>query len=215
MRDATPTSLGGSLVAVILTAAMLTASSTVIAADACQAANLITPGRGSTIPDARPLIEWEALPNQDQYRVRLRSRVPEGEVVVSLDAVVQGTQFRPPRTLTDFHAVVWVTVTGLCDGQPPVADDDAAFYVNTGPLCPLGPLRDTAEPAETIIWSPVSGAIEYESFFYEMPDSKLVERTASRESSARIPAALRRPAVVATRAKCATGFGELRYLVLP
>lgn len=139
----------------------------------------------------------------------------EGEVVVALDTVVQGTRFRPPRPLTDFRAIVRVSVSAACDGEAPSPDDYAPFLIDTGPLCVLGPLREGPETLGVIIWSAVPDAIEYESFFYQMPEGKLTGKAVSPQTAMRAPSGLQRPAVVAIRPRCASGYGDLQYLVLP
>ena len=81
----------------------------------CPVVEMLEPA-GGTIAESRPLFQWKPLPGVDRYRVRLQSRVPEGELLVSIDTLIEGTSFRPPRPLTSYRAIITVSITAACTG---------------------------------------------------------------------------------------------------
>lgn len=94
----------------------------------------------AVVNDSRPVIRWAPVAEAGHYRIQLRSRVPEGKTLVTLDTVVQDAEFHPPQPLADYHAQVQVTVSAYCrDGYGPASDPAAGgrFYIDTSSSCTL------------------------------------------------------------------------------
>jgi hypothetical protein len=170
--------------------------------DSCQPLPLLEP-RESTIAQSRPTLKWQPLPGVQRYRVRLQSRVPEGELVASFDSVVAGSSFVPPRPLATHRAVVTVLVTASCE-QAHQVGESGRFVIDTGLACRLDPLRQVPGGAWT--WDRAPDAIEYEVFRYAMPGGKLMSR-----SVVPTPVSLSAESgMLAVRARCTYGFSDLR-----
>jgi hypothetical protein len=173
------------------------------AGDSCQPLPLLEP-REPTIAESRPTFKWQPLPGVQRYRVRLQSRVPEGELVASIDSVIEGSSFVPPRPLAAHRALVTIHVSASCEEVHP-AGESGRLVIDTGLACRLDPLEEVSGGAWT--WDPAADAIEYEVFRYAMPSGKLLSRSAvpgpvslSTESG-----------MLAVRARCANGFSDLRF----
>jgi hypothetical protein len=177
------------------------------AADDCVRADLVAPA-AQIISESRPTLMWRPLPGVSRYRLRLQSRVPEGEIKVALDTLVDGALFTPARPLTDHRAIVQVLVTPLCDQQPAL-DSGARFFIDTGLSCRMQPLAfDTGGGKWS--WVPAAGALGYEVYRYAMPDGKLLGREESPQPlsfSIDGPA----PLAVAVRARCENGYSDWQF----
>jgi len=177
------------------------------AADDCTHAALVAPAE-RIVPESRPTLVWRPLPGVSRYRLRLQSRVPEGEIKVTLDTLVDGTQFTPPRPLADHHAIVKVLVTPLCDHQPGL-DAGSRFLIDTGLSCRMRPLAFDAE-SRRWSWLPAAGARAYEVYRYAMPDGKLVGREEVLQPlSFSIDGPV--PLAVAVRARCDNGYSDWHF----
>jgi hypothetical protein len=189
----------------ILAAAWCIPAFTAPAADAsapCQPLPLLEP-RASTIAESRPTFKWQPLPGVQRYRVRLESRIPEGELVASIDSVIEGSSFVPPRPLATHRAQVTVAVTASCE-QVHQAGESARFLIDTGLACRMDRLKQVPGGAWT--WEPAPDAIEYELFRYAMPSGKLLSR-ALVSSPVRMWA---ESGMLAVRARCTSGFSDLQ-----
>jgi hypothetical protein len=171
--------------------------------DPCRPLPLLEPHE-ATIADPRPAIRWQPLPGVQRYRVRLQSRVPEGELVASLDTVIEGHSFVPPRPLTSYRAVVTVVVTGVCEQVEP-AGWSGRIFIDTGLGCRLGALEQ--QPGDAWTWRAAPGAIEYEVFCYAMPSGKLRWR---KMTSTPLSVPLESE-ILAVRARCSNGFSDLQF----
>lgn len=173
----------------------------------CLRAELLEPAQ-QTISDPRPTLVWRALPGVARYRVRLQSRVPEGELLAAIDTLVDGIRFTPPRALTDHRAVVKVAVTTACE-SPHSLDEGRRLYIDTGLSCRMAPLQADTRTGEWS-WPPAPGALEYEIHRYAMPEGKLLgrERTQAPKSVA-IQGPL--PIVLAVRARCENGYSDWQF----
>lgn len=180
----------------------------------CRQATIAYPTQDETLANARPEIRWEPIEGADSYRVRLRSRVPEGEVLVSVDALAQGERFLPPRALTDYRAIVRVVVSSGCGSDAPQVETGTRFFIDTAPLCVLEGAELEESDNAVMVWKPVPRAIEYEAWFYEMPESNLAEKIITRDTRMDVPDKVKRPAVAAIRPRCTSGYGDLRLIDL-
>ena len=172
------------------------------AAEDCPRADLLEPA-AQTISDSRPTLVWQPLPGVSRYRLRLQSRVPEGEIKAAIDTLVDGTQFTPPRPLADHRAVVKLLVTVACDA-PPSLDTGRRIFIDTGLSCRMAPL-ELDEGTGLWSWPQVSGAVGYDVYRYAMPDGRLLSREETpRPTSFSIDSAV----VVAVRARCANGYSD-------
>ena len=57
----------------------------------CREAGVMAPAAQATIMETAPLLQWNAIPGVEAYRLEIESRVSEGRAVVSLDTQVSGT----------------------------------------------------------------------------------------------------------------------------
>ena len=183
---------------------------------ACEEIPLTSPARSSTVAESRPTLSWPPLTGADRYRVQLESRVPEGRVLLSLDTLVSGTTFRPPRALTDFRAAVKVRVTHGCSADDITAlrEKPAWFQIDTSPLCPAPARIAVTGDRRTLEWAPVPGALKYDVSL------RSTEGDAKGQGETKIPhytlPADRAALVAVVRPYCATGFGpRVSLLVAP
>jgi hypothetical protein len=207
----------------LLASALVAYSLPGLAVSDCPVAHIVAPASGARVEEARPTIVWRALPGVSRYRVQLESRVPEGRIVASTDALVEGTQFVPPANLADSRAAVKALVTAACGTDAPhatVSAQPARFYVDLAPRCPaVGNLTvEAAAAAATggsrVMWAPSKAATAYEVAVYAMPDGK---RLAGGETpAASYTLAFREQAVmVAVRPHCGAAVGPAVYGMVP
>jgi hypothetical protein len=170
----------------------------------CLEAELIEPA--AIVADSRPILSWRAIPGATQYRVEIESRVPEGEILVSLDTQVSGTHFQPPRPLTDFRSAVKVRVTAGCpaDDGSRLREKPSSFRIDTSPLCPA-PARIGVSEDGQIEWSEVPSAVRYDVWLSSPEGGVRLERQTER-TRLPLPAGDGTLAAV-VRAYCPTGFG--------
>jgi hypothetical protein len=170
----------------------------------CSEAELIEPA--AIVADARPILSWRAIPGAGEYRVEIESRVPEGQILVSLDTRVSGTRFQPPRPLTDFRSAVKVRVTAGCpaDDGSRLREKPSSFQIDTSPLCPA-PARIGVSDDGQIEWSAVPGAIRYDVWLLS-PDGRVRLERQTERTRLPLPGA-GEPLAAVVRAYCPTGFG--------
>lgn len=181
-----------------------------ISAETCRLARVLIEN-GVAIADPSPAIEWVPIRGVERYRLRLESRIPEGRVLEVIDSVVEGTSFQPPVALTDTRARVKVVVTEACGSTPPI-DDGAWFIIDPAPQCRLDP-ASVEFAGDSVQWSAVSGAVEYDFRVHDMPGGRLSFREMTIRPEVRWGSALRADAVVVVRPKCTSGYGEPHYFV--
>jgi hypothetical protein len=172
----------------------------------------IEPLPGTTTSQARPKLVWKSHPGVSRHRLRLTSRIPEGEVKVSLDTVVDSEIFVPPASLTDYRAKVTIGIRPDCAGDASVGEQEVQFHIDTSGTCEVSAPRIGDDG--TVVWLPTTNATEYEMYVYRMPEGALARKYLSREAAYVLPLDLQNNAVVALRARCPSGYGELRYLHL-
>jgi hypothetical protein len=192
---------------VLVIASLMLAGS--VHANDCRIAEVAAPARGETIANARPGIEWRALPDVKRYRVQLESRIPEGRVLHRFDTVVSGTKFVPPSALTDERAAVKVLVTADCGAakQPSVIEEPARFFIDLTASCPAPSL--SVEQGR-ISWGKVAGAQRYEVAAYAAADGRSVQHTETLDPSYRLPA-MPQGGYVMVRARCAEAYSAPVY----
>jgi hypothetical protein len=173
---------------------------------ACTEAELLEPS--AIVADARPILSWRAIPGAADYRVEIESRVPEGQILVTLDTRVSGTRFQPPRPLTDFRAAVKVRVTAGCpadDGRR-LRERPASFQIDTSPLCPAPARVGLSEDGGAIEWSAVPAAVRYDVWLLS-PDAEVRLERQTESTRLPLPSAGGETLAVVLRPYCATGFG--------
>lgn len=175
-----------------------------LAAAPCPTAELIEPAE-AIIADPRPLLRWAPLPGVERYRLRLRSRVPEGEQLEALDTLVEDTSLRVPRGLTEHRALVTVTITAVCPGAPD-SPSSGRFLIDTGLTCEA-PVFVWNEAGQHWTWNAVPGAQHYELLRYAPDSARLIDRGTS--AMPRVVEA--GSALLAVRARCAHGYSALRF----
>lgn len=186
------------------------------AADACPAAEIISPAQGSFVAHPRPAIEWRALPGASRYRLQLESRVPEGRVLARFDSVVAGTRFVPPANLADSRAAVKLLITADCGAQAPSVTENAAwFFMDLSALCPApAEILVNAAPGPVVTWQPVKQALRYEVSVFTAAEGRLLAKAESVEPRFRFSTAPAAPYYVALRARCAEAYSAPVYRVV-
>lgn len=129
-------------------------------AGACGMPDNVQPA--STVHERQPTLSWSAVPGATSYRVKLRSRVPNGRDIATYDSVVKGASFVPPQALAADRAKVAVGVTAMCGTEVgPVKT--YSFMIDTRNKCVLGPVNATWTGGMAgLTWAPVSGAKSYQ-----------------------------------------------------
>lgn len=168
------------------------------------------------INDPRPLIRWTPVAEAEHYRIQLRSRVPEGKALVTLDSVVQGSEFRPPQPLADYRAQIQVTVSAFCrDGYGPASDvaTGGRFYIDVSSSCVLNPPIELRSEGYQwrLIWPAVRQADMYHVAVYDGHEGKLLTQQEVRQPVVALAVAAQEPAIVMIRPHCLSGWGEPLY----
>ena len=147
------------LVLLLLTISSLATADTLTAS--CAAPEIFAPS-STVLHESRPLIEWVKVPGGSQYRVQVRSQVPEGKVVTTIDTVVNENRFAPPQPLVESRAIVTVKVTTLC-GQVESESSMKRFVLDVTRECPApsGVKAMAKEGKVLLAWSPQRGADGY------------------------------------------------------
>ena len=120
----------------------------------CAAPEFIAP-RSALLHESRPLIEWAKVPGGNQYRVQVRSQVPEGRVLETIDTLVKESRFAPPQPLVESRAIVTVKVVALCG---PVESEPSVkrFVLDVTRDCPVpsGTKVVAKEGKLLLVWNP-------------------------------------------------------------
>lgn len=146
-------------------------------------------------------------------RVKLDSRIPEGEKVFSAEVQVSTTSFLPAKALTESRAHVRATITPICgtaDGAPTVYQ----FDIDTAPACGTDSnIRiSNASGKRQLLWAGPKSAQSHNLWVYAVDTGKLLSNAEVSESSWMFPDDLVGPAIIAIRPKCAAGQGMFSYL---
>lgn len=169
---------------------------------------------GSTLSETRPLIGWEPVTGATAYRVKLLSRVPNGKVLASHDAVVSVPAWVAPQPLAEQQAKVVLRLSAICAGAVST-ESVVSFEIDASPGCRLDGIdaRRTRSGAE-VQWKPVPQAHSYEVRASALIDGKLLASNETRSTAARLDLKERHHAVVSVRPSCPGGSGEAAYRVL-
>ena len=179
----------------------------------CEACEVPDPPRLQTIEEKQPRIGWQAVPGATGYRVRLLSRVPNGKIIASHDAVVLEPQFVPPQPLAEQLAKVVVRINAIC-GSETSAESVSSFIIDTSPTCVMREVNATATAGKVALqWPAVASAARYDVRAYAMVDGQLIASQETRTPGAQIDLK-GQSAVVSVRPECASGFGEAAYRVV-
>jgi hypothetical protein len=160
-----------------------------------------------SLSDRQPRLEWKAVTGASAYRVQVLSRVPNGRIVASHDAVVAATSFLPPRPLAEQHAKVTVRVRAVC-GAEESTDASTTFLIDTAVACRL---EDLIVDNGALKWPAVPGAMVYEVRTYSL-DGALVSTHETRTPG--WAPGLKRSGMVGVRPVCRAGAGETLYRVV-
>jgi hypothetical protein len=174
----------------------------------CAVPRLIVPTERRTA-DIRPAIRWSAVDGASGYALKVQSRVPEGQIVASLDVVVAETHFVPPTALTDERAKVTVSVAARCKDGASAASSDW-FLIDATAACP-SPSRVsiTLDNGRGVVaWPQSAGAALYEVRLHAPLDGRALKVLETREPHALLEGELTVGAVVSVRPRCAQAFGE-------
>ena len=180
--------------------------------NACGPVVVIEP-HAPKISDSRPNLAWEPMPGASAYRVKLDSRIPEGEKVFSAEVQVSTTSFLPAKALTESRAHVRATITPICgtaDGIPTIYQ----FDIDTAPACGTDSnIRiSNADGKRQLLWAGPKSAQSHNLWVYAVDTGKLLSNAEVSESSWMFPGDLAGPAIIAIRPKCAAGQGMFNYL---
>lgn len=120
----------------------------------CTSPAIIAPRLG-ILYESRPLIEWAKVPGALQYRVQVRSQVPEGKVVATIDTVVSENRFSAPQPLAESRAIVTVKVSTLC-GPMESVPSVLRFELDVTRECPAprGVKASANDGKLLVVWNP-------------------------------------------------------------
>lgn len=144
---------GFTVFAILLLCFVKTALADTVGAN-CAAPEFIAP-RSALLHESRPLIEWEKVPGGNQYRVQVRSQVPEGRVLATIDTLVKESRFVPPQPLVESRAIVTVKVSAVCGSVESVASVKR-FVLDVRRDCPepSGARAIAKEGKLLLVWNP-------------------------------------------------------------
>lgn len=144
---------GFTVFAILLLCFVKTALADTVGAN-CAAPEIVAP-RSALLHESRPLIEWAKVPGGNQYRVQVRSQVPEGRVLATIDTLVKENRFVPPQPLVESRAIVTVKVVALCG---PVESEPSVkrFVLDVTRDCPVpsGTKVVAKEGKLLLVWNP-------------------------------------------------------------
>jgi hypothetical protein len=180
--------------------------------DKCGPATLTEPVK-TKIDNNRPNISWQPVAGASAYRIKLESRVPEGEKVFSAEIQVTAPNFLPAKPLTESRAHVRAAITTICGNtEGPTAIYQ--FDIDTAPACGADSnVRFSKEgDVRQLRWVGPKSAQSHNVWVYAVDTGKLLSNAEVTEPRWVLPADLSGPAVIATRPKCPSGQGMFSYL---
>lgn len=180
----------------------------------CGAVSITEPAEFQ-LSTARPQIAWLPVPGARAYRVKVDSRVPQGEKVFTLDTEVTSPSFLPASPLAEQRAKVRVEITPVCQagpGTPALLQ----FYIDTSPACgQVADLRVEVDNGKrNLIWHGPSTATRYSLWVYTLDKGRLLAKAELREAPWELPEDLRGPAMVSLKPYCPPGQGAFSFLAL-
>lgn len=173
----------------------------------------VTEPSSTKIDNNHPHIAWRPVSGASAYRIKLESRIPEGEKVFSAEVQLTAPNFFPAKPLTESRAHVRAAITPICgsrEGAPTIYQ----FDIDTGAACgtdsdiTLG--RDGGK--RQLRWVAPKSAQSHNVWVYAMDSGKLLSNAEVIEARWVFPDELASPAIIAIRPKCASGQGRFSYL---
>ena len=148
-----PVPSGTGVVAILFLSFIQQASADTVSAG-CAAPEIVTP-RLAMLQESRPLFEWAKVPGAQQYRVQVRSQVPESKVLATIDTLASENRFAPPQPLVESRAIVTVKVSALC-GQVESEPSVKRFVLDVRRDCPApsGAKAMAKEGKLLLVWNP-------------------------------------------------------------
>ena len=159
------------------------------------------------------MIRWAAVPGAARYRLVLTARQPEGGLLASIEAWVDGQQFVPPSGLVVTTAVVTLAVAAECNVAPPAAPATHRFYIDMRPGCRLAeaPRVEAVQGRRRIIWQKAANADRYEVLGYAAFDGRLLFSQETREPWLAVPDPAIGPLAIMVRPHCGPIAGAPAY----
>lgn len=153
-----------------------------------------------TVSTIRPVLRWSAVAGASHYRLTVRSRMPNGEILFAEEFDTPHTQWTPTQALTQTRAGVRVRVAALCHGQENAAN--MRFDIDATPLCRMTGAPQRADGGLT--WPAVTTARRYELSHI---DAEGKVRVLAQVGTPRWHGILT-PGVYSVRPICDTGWGD-------
>lgn len=166
----------------------------------------------AVVADRQAQIGWAPVQAATGYRVRVQSRVPNGRVIASHDAMVTSPAFRAPQPLAERRAKVTVRVSAICGAETGV-ESVSWFVIDTSAGCRLEQVVASSEGSRAMLgWKAVPAAQTYDVRAHALADGRLIASRETRSPSAQLD--LKEAAVVSVRPQCVSGEGEAVYRVV-
>ena len=176
---------------------------------------------------ARPTLRWQPTAGATRYRVRLRSQMPNGEILQDVDTVTTDLQFTPATALAERHANIRVQIIPDCDGHfaasgPADFRAGIAFLFDPTITCetPRWIARSdaaaAAEPsaARILRWQHNGSARLHELTLFSGADAGVLSRQTLLGTSYSMPTTLPpTPLVASLRARCENGWSDVTQIV--
>lgn len=165
------------------------------------------------ISNSRPNIAWEPIRGASAYRIKLDSRIPEGEKVFSVEVQVSTPSFLPAKALTESRAHVRATITPICGAADGISTIHQ-FDIDTALACGIDSniTISNAGGKRQLLWTGPKSAQSHNLWVYAVDTGKLLFNAEVSESNWMFPDELVGPAIIAIRPKCAAGQGMFNYL---
>ena len=181
-----------------------------------------------SITTTRPTLRWQPIVAAKRYRVRLRSQIPNGEILHDIDTVTNDNQFTPAAALAEQLANIRVQIIPECDPQfaalvPPDFRSGEAFLLDPRATCetPRWVLRAEATAnadAPTVLvlrWQQSASARHYELTLFSGAEARVLSRQTLHGTSYPLSAASSQNSLVASlRARCENGWSDVAQIVV-
>lgn len=190
---------------------------------------LVSPTRNEpSVATARPTLRWQPIAEAKRYRVRLRSQIPNGEILHDIDTVTNDNQFTPAVALAEQLTNIRVQIIPDCDHQfattvPPDFRSGVTFLFDPTATCetPRWVLRTEATgnadtPAVSVLrWQQNASARSYELTLFSGDDARVLSRQTLHGTSYPLSAASSQNSLVASlRARCENGWSDVAQIVV-
>lgn len=180
------------------------------------------------VSTARPILRWQSIDGVKRYRVRLRSQIPNGEIVRDIDALTNENEFTAATALAEQFAHIRVQIIPDCDQQfaaasPPDFRGGETFLFDPTTTCetPRWVLRAGAtatvdgSTVPVLRWQQNASARLYELTLFSGDNAQVLSQQTLRTMSYPLPERLsQRPLVASLRAQCESGWSDVKQLVV-